>query len=258
VALDYEQIFNCLEEVEQELLRVGEERCDFLQAQNQLSVVILLLLRAASLFRSMAKLLRSEEFDAFDAVRRAFLESWHLAFQFRMENKKGEIGRWLARTPDSWRADIGRLEKYAKKRRQNAPNLGHDYGELSELAHPIRSATENSAALTIRRLGMTNLEETNTVEKWMPGLELSLLAMLYRLLWLVLDEGSDLLPLHVNGERMPLSMRFVEEYTKSDGRQNTLSSATTKHNRTVLLSVVVGAVATLVGLFLYGRTKAPK
>lgn len=119
-------VFKCLDEVEQELLRVGEERCDFLQAQNQLSAVILLLLRAASLFRSMAKLLRSEELDAFDAVRRFFLESWHLAFQFRMENSKGEVGRWLARMPKSWSADIDQLEKYARRRGQNAPNLGHD------------------------------------------------------------------------------------------------------------------------------------
>jgi hypothetical protein len=113
MAQDYEQIFKCLDEVEQELLRVGRDRCDFLRWENQLSAVILLLLRSASLFRAMTKLLHSVELDAFDAVKRAFLESWQLAFQFRLDNARGEVGIWLARTADSWSADIGRLEAYA-------------------------------------------------------------------------------------------------------------------------------------------------
>lgn len=259
MALDYEEIFDCLEEVERELLRVGGERCDFLQRKNQLSAVILLLLRSASLFRTMTKLLRSEELDAFDAVRRAFLESWHLAFQFRLSDARGQVGRWLAGTPQSWSADIGRLETYARQRGQDAPNLGQDYGGLSELAHPTRSATENSAALIVRRLGMSELEEAQTIESSIRDLELSLSAMLYRLLWLVLDEHSDLLALHVDSLKMSTCVRFAENYPRSrEPKNRTHPTISQRKGTLLLLTVVVAGIASLIGLSLFKETKAAK
>jgi hypothetical protein len=90
---NYDQIFGCLDELDRELLRIGAEQCDFLRRRNQHTAVVLLLLRSSSLLRSVVRLYRSVELDAFDAVRRAFFESWQLAFQFRMENVRGEIGR---------------------------------------------------------------------------------------------------------------------------------------------------------------------
>lgn len=36
--------------------------------------------------------------------------------------------------------------------------------------------------------------------------------MLYRLLWLVLDEHADFIPLRVNERRMPTSVRFAEQF----------------------------------------------
>jgi len=208
--MNYDLTLRCLDETERELLRVGEQRCGFLRQESQLTAVILLLLRCVSLFRSMVGEFRSERLDAFDAVRRAFLEGWNLAFQFRMTNAAGEAARWLARQPNSWSADIGRLEEYARGRGHGAPNLGRDYGELSGLALPTPDAAENSAALIVRRLGLdpnnqTILQSITALQEGIPG-------MLYRLIWLVVDDHEDFIPLGVDENNMPAAAQFAEEH----------------------------------------------
>lgn len=206
----YDVILRCTEELERELLRIGRERCDHLRQESQLSAVVFLLLRVISLFRSMVELLRNDSLDAFDAVRRAFLEGWLLAFQFRRRESADDAARWLARRPDSWNPRIGQLEEYARTRGHGAPNLGRDYGDLSELAHPTRSAAENSVALVTARLGV-NIE-AHHVEEAKLALERGLPGTLYRLAWLVLDEHEDLIPLYTDENNLRVTSQFANEY----------------------------------------------
>src|SRR6266478_2750184 len=213
--LDFRRLNICIFETEQELIRVGRERHEFLQKQSQDAALTLLLLRCCSLFRSMLSSLQRQELDAFDAVRRAYLETWHLAFQFRMPNLKGQAGRWLAGQSNSWSADIGALEEYARGRGLNAPDLGSDYGELSGLAHPTRDAAENSAAIILWKNGMNEYGET--VEDAITALENGCLGMLYRPLWLALDENQSLIPLGLEDGRMPTALGFCKEFQA--GRQ---------------------------------------
>jgi len=202
-------ILRCLEELESELLRVGVEHCDHLRQENQLSAVVLLLLRASSLFRSMVELYRQENLDGFDAVRRAFLETWFLAFQLRLREAAGDVGRWLGRAPQSWTADIARLERYARQRGHAAPNLGRAYGGLSGLAHPTRDAAENSTALITQRRGI-NIEAA-AVNQAFADLATELTQLLYKLIWLALDEDTGFIALPVIERNMPDASRFVEE-----------------------------------------------
>ncbi len=207
---DYEMILRCIEEVDRELVRIAAERCDFLRQETQLSGVLLLLLRSTLLFRSMVELLRSRHLDAFNAVHRAFLESWLLAFQFRLKDSADEVGRWLARRPGSWSPRVRQLEEYARSRGHGAPNLGRDYGQLSELAHPTRNAAENSVALVTARLGVS--DEEHMLVQEITALEESLPAMLYRIVWLVLDEHQDFIALHVDERNVPSAVQFVEQH----------------------------------------------
>lgn len=208
--MDINRLNLCLFETEQELIRVGRERHEFLQQKSQAAALILLLLRCCSLFRGMLNSFERQELDAFDAVQRAYLESWQLAFQFRMPAVGGQPGRWLAGQPNSWSADIAALERYARGRGLLAPDLGSDYGELSELAHPTRSAAENSAALILWRQGINEYGET--VEAAIAGLESGMSAMLYRLLWLALDEDATLVPLQLDEKKMPTALAFCTEF----------------------------------------------
>jgi len=189
---------------------VGQQRCGSLLRDTRLTAVILLLLRSVSLFRSIVDLFRLERLDAVDSVRRTFLESWHLAFQFRMQDLRGETGRWLARTPRSWSADIRRLDDYARGRGHRAPNLARDYGDITGLTHPTRDAAENSVALMTRRLGINTAGQA--VEEARAGWETTIPALLYRLLWLVIDQDASLMPLHVQEGNMPTAVRFAEQY----------------------------------------------
>jgi hypothetical protein len=211
--LDFRRLNMCLLETERELIRVGRERHEFLQQKSQDAALILLLLRCCSLFRAMLSSLQRQELDAFDAVRRAYLETWHLAFQFRMPNLRGQAGRWLAGQPNSWSADIGTLEAYARGRGLNAPDIGSDYGDLSELAHPTRSAAENSAALILWKLGIN--QDGKTVEEAISSLEDGMAGMIYRLLWLALDEDSTLAPLRLDDSKMPTALAFCTEFQAS-------------------------------------------
>jgi hypothetical protein len=211
--LDFRRMNICIFETEQELIRVGRERQEFLQKQSQDAALILLLLRCCSLFRAMLTSLQRQELDALDAVRRAYLETWHLALQFRMPGLRGQAGRWLAGQPNSWSADIGSLEAYARGRGLNAPDLGSDYGELSELAHPTRSAAENSAALILWRQGIN--QDGQTVEEAISALENGMTGMIYRLLWLALDEDPTLVPLRLDDIRMPTALAFCAEFQSS-------------------------------------------
>jgi len=193
-------------------LRIGGQRHEFLREESQLSAVILLLLRCISLFRSMLDLFQTNRLDAFDAVRRAHLESWFLAFHLRLREQNGDAGRWLARRAGSWTADIGRLEDYARARGNNAADLRNDYGLLSELSHPTRNAAENSASVSLWRLGLN--EDVNTVERAIENLERSIPSMLYRLLWLAFDEHDTLVPLGLSDENAPGAMALCEQFRR--------------------------------------------
>ena len=54
--------------------------------------------------------------------------------------------------------------------------------------------------------------EPQLVEQSIARMENSILSMLNRLLWLVLDKHQDLIPLHVEEANMPTAVRFADEF----------------------------------------------
>ena len=55
---------------------------------------------------------------------------------------------WLRKDKDTWSAKIKRSCGVRQETRPSGPNIGRDYeGLLSELAHPTRTAAENSVTL---------------------------------------------------------------------------------------------------------------
>jgi hypothetical protein len=92
--LPYAGYLSYLREIEGELLRIGSTKCNKLRDESQLSAVIFLLIRGVSLFRSVLLLLSLSSLDACDAVRRAYLETWLLAFEVqtrRIEAKDASL-----------------------------------------------------------------------------------------------------------------------------------------------------------------------
>jgi hypothetical protein len=76
--LDFRRMNICIFETEQELIRVGRERQEFLQKQSQDAALILLLLRCCSLFRAMLTSLRRVS-TSLRPVVMEFSEYFHLS-----------------------------------------------------------------------------------------------------------------------------------------------------------------------------------
>jgi hypothetical protein len=150
-----EQVRSCLTEIETELFRiVDNDECQRFHKDTQLTAVVLLLVRMSSLIWSLLLLLESGDFDGFDPVLRAFEETWYLAHELRLTASAEKASAWLRRDKDVWSGKIGVLIEFAKKRGHPGPNIGRDYGLLSELAHPTLTAAENSVTLSGIRRGI--------------------------------------------------------------------------------------------------------
>src|SRR2546430_624414 len=155
MALDCKHVLQCLDEVERELFRIADhEECQRFHKNSQLTAALLLLLRTSSLLRSMLLSLQFRDLlDGFHLIARGFEETWNLAHDLRLSVHHDRAARWLAGENDSWSARIGVLVNFAIGRGHREPTLGRDYGLLSELAHPTRSAAENSVTLCGVRMG---------------------------------------------------------------------------------------------------------
>ena len=213
--LNFGEVYRCLDEVERELFRIADtDECQRFHKDTQLTAVVLLLLRSASLLRTLPPLLQSNSLDGFDAVLRAFEETWNLAHEFRLTAQHDKATKWLARVNDTSSAHIPFLVEFAKGRGHHGPNLGHDYGILSELAHPTRTAAENSTTLCGVRLKIEGAEAE--IGGALENDEKRISYALYRLLWLILDQDSKFVAVPANPKNMPESSGFVESYEHID------------------------------------------
>ncbi len=117
---------------------------------------------------------------------------------------------WLRGDKDTWSGKISVLVEFSKKRGHPGPNIGRDYGRLSELAHPTKGAANNSATLcgVRRRIDGAELElaeaEKNNPER--------IRYALYRLVWLLSDEDEQFVKIAVDLKKIPESEKFVQNY----------------------------------------------
>jgi hypothetical protein len=209
--LDYQQVRQCRDEVEHELFRIANhDDCKRFHEETQLTAVVFLLIRCASLFDSLVLVFQSRNLDGFHPVLRAFEETWNLAHELRLKDQHAKATKWLAEANDTYLASISVLNEFVKNRGQHQPSLGRDYGSLSELSHPTRSAAMNSVGVALRRLGAEGAEVE--FQKAEENDELRIPYALHRLIWLVIDQDPRFIPIPVDTNKMPFSMKFFEAY----------------------------------------------
>ena len=139
---------------------------------------------------------------------RAFEESWHLALYFRFKDQSVNAAKWQAELPGQWSPPIGELVAFAKDLGVPEPTMGKDYGRLSELTHPTKSAAFNSVTLCGARLQIAAAisemaEECKNEEERFPD-------ALYRLVWVMLDGDERFIPLHISKRDLPQSAKYVD------------------------------------------------
>ena len=209
--LNYKTLIGYVTEVEIEVLGIGDRKCNKFEDESQLCAVLMLVIRASSLLRSVLAALENDQLDAYDAVRRAYLETWFLALDFRLKESEQKAFAWHRRRGDTWSAEIKLLEQYAKKKGVTTPSLGRDYGGLSRVAHPTKDAAENSLVMTGARHGDKRLE-ANLKDSKSRFENHDMPELMYRYLWLVLEEGDELISIGSNEKFLPTGFKYAENY----------------------------------------------
>ena len=208
--LDYDQLRQCRDEVERELfLAANDKDCNKFHNETQLTAVLLLLIRNASLLHSLLLLFQSRNLDGFHAVLRAFEENWNMAAELRLKAQHEKAVRWLAEDNSIYLASISVLNAFFDSRGQLEPKLGPDYGKLNNLYHPMRAAAMNSVGVALVRLRSEGADAPSKAAE--DNDELRIPYALLRLIWLMLDGDPKFIALPVNPKRMPLSVKFLTE-----------------------------------------------
>src|ERR1035438_1603734 len=148
---DYDSFKSYLFELESALSRIGLRDCQDLKANTQLSAAVYALLRATSLFRSVLSLLHTGLMDASDVIRRAYWEAWMLGYEFRIDASSAHAARWHLEKNKHGEPNIGTVKTFERSHGIITSTYGAAYGGLSEVAHPTKSAAENSV-ITISAL----------------------------------------------------------------------------------------------------------
>jgi|HubBroStandDraft_6_1064221.scaffolds.fasta_scaffold08451_3 hypothetical protein len=209
MALDDKQIESCLNEIDSALFRVAEHKdCQRFNVDSQLTAVVLLLIRCTSLLRSLLTVFLAGETDSFQVVLRAFEESWYLSHYLRFAANSGRAARWLAGENDSWSADLGALMAFARERGLPDPTMGRDYGRISEVAHPTKSAAGNSVTLCLARRGIAGADAELVEER--RNEELRFPDAVYRVVWLMVDQDKKFIPLGVKATDVPVCWKFCD------------------------------------------------
>lgn len=208
-----EEIRASLDELENVFLRVGAERCKCLEEASQHSAFLRLGVRAVSLLRGMLPLLRSDTLDSYDAVRRAFLETWQLQFEFRLTSGGPKVAKWFAGQPGSWNLDFGRTANFIESLGRERPQYGREYGDLSELAHPTAAATANSCAVASVRRGMSSA--AREIETALAEFAEDHTGLLIREIWIVDACGQDLIDVHIQPSQIPSCEALFDRFRAS-------------------------------------------
>jgi len=217
--LDKKLFADCLDEMDRCLFNAAaHDDCAGFHKNTQLTAVLTLLVRCSSLLRSLLQLFESGATDSFQVVLRAFEESWYLAFYFRFQDQHVNAAKWQADVGGKWSPPIGELVEFAKARGVPEPTMGRDYGRLSEVAHPTKSAAFNSVTLCGARLKIPAAiaelaEERKNEEDRFPD-------ALYRLVWVMLDGDKGFIALHISEKDLPQCSKYVEldKHSESDGK----------------------------------------
>ncbi|MGH9398715.1 MAG: hypothetical protein ACRD18_17940 [Terriglobia bacterium] len=150
--------------------------------------------------------------DSYDIVKRAFYEAWLLALEFRLVESEVKNAKWHKEESGSWAPDISKLESWAKSQGIEIPDIGRDYGGLSEVAHPTKKAAWHSIRVATARHEEC-LDVTDAKAK-LEGADVP--ALLHSLVW-IMDERPGWIPMGVDSSRMANALAYARAYQERVG-----------------------------------------
>jgi hypothetical protein len=212
----------CLDELEHEYLKVGIDHCKGLEDHSQLSAFLMVGIRSICLLRGMLHLCDPQFLDSYDSVRRSFIESWQLQFEFKLRDSTAKAQKWLERQPE-WQADRKKLETVIKKLHGEEAGFTREWAGLSELAHPTHDATVNSVAIASTLFGMN--PQPHRLEEEYQKLAKDYAGMVNRVIWLTLQKGDDFIDTPLKEEQFANCLELHKKFLES-GEKKTATPAT--------------------------------
>ncbi len=208
----FEGIGPCLDELEYEYLKIGVENCEGLEDHSQLSAFLMVGIRSISLLRGMLQLAHPEFLDAYDSVRRSFVESWQLQFELKLRDSATKAQKWLEAQPDTWKVDRATLEASIAKLQGGHAGFAREWGELSEMSHPTLQAVVNSVSIASTIAGVN--PRPHLLEESFKKLARDYVGMVNRVIWLTVQHCAEFIDTPLKEERfekcLELHKKFLE------------------------------------------------
>jgi hypothetical protein len=205
-----QEVAPCLDELESEYLKAGIDHCKGLEDHSHLSAFLMLGIRSVCLLRSMLRLANPQFLDAYDSVRRSFIESWQLQFEFKLRDSTAKTQKWLEGQPE-WQADRKKLEALIVNLLGGGEaGFAREWGELSEMAHPTFQATVNSVAIASTIAGVN--PHDGLLEESFKRLARDYVGMVNRVIWLTLQTCDEFITTPLKAEQFPRSQALHQKY----------------------------------------------
>jgi hypothetical protein len=211
-----EGIGPCLDELEYEYLKAGIDHCERLEDHSQLSAFIMVGIRSICLLRGMLHLSDPQFLDSYDSVRRSFIESWQLQFEFKLRNSTAKTQKWLERQPE-WQADRKKLETVVKQLHGEEAGFTREWGDLSELSHPTLEATVNSVSIASTIFEMN--PQPHRLEEECQKLAKDYVGLVNRVIWLTLQKCDEFIDTPLKEEQFAKCLELHKKFLGS-GEQN--------------------------------------
>ena len=212
----FDSIGPCLDELEYQYLGIGIEHCKGFEDHSQLSAFLLLGVRSICLLRGMLRLADRQFLDSYDCVRRSFIESWQLQFEFKLRDSTAKAQKWLERQPE-WQADRKKLESVIAKLLGGKAGFTREWSGLSEMAHPTFDATVNSVAIASTLFDMNPQPEH--LEEEYKKLVSDYVGMVNRVIWLTLQKSDDFIDTPLEARQFPQSLELHKKFLESNNKE---------------------------------------
>ena len=134
-----------------------------------------------------------------------------LGYAFRLKTAQSHAARWHYEKNKYWEVDLNAIKAFEAANGFAPSKYGSDYGGLSEVAHPTKSAAENSfvtvTALHGNPQSKVNLERAKQLmaHEDAPGI-------MYFLIWAIVVKSDDLIGIGTIEDSIPISLGFYHDY----------------------------------------------
>jgi hypothetical protein len=169
-------------------------------------------IRSICLLRGMLRLCDPQFLDSYDSVRRSFIESWQLQFEFKLRDSTAKAQKWLERQPE-WQADRKKLETVIEKLHGEEAGFTREWADLSEMAHPTHDATVNSVAIASTLFEMN--PRPHRLEGEFQKLAKDYVGMVNRVIWLTLHKCDDFIDTPLKGGQFPNCLELHKKFLES-------------------------------------------